>query len=363
MFQLLVSTAVGLQRAMFLMPAFSAQRTTGRSRIPLTWVLIIGLPTTTILALSMPFALGLVGPDFVSAAALGFLVGLVALTQDALRYILFSRALVAGALASDALWLLGVVAGLVTLNQSLAWESAAAVWGISGAAAALIAAAFLLRSHSDLPAASLRATFRLGRWSGLDAALSGFANLLPMLVTSLALGTDLAGVYRVLQSALGPLNILSASIATSFGMDSWKLTSRSELQRLRTRTVRLGLILTLSSIAYLAVAEPLVIAITGIGHDQLIRVALIVAFAGLLGAATIPFNSAALSLGYQHLGVVLRLVIVSAALAVSILSAASVWVPWDDPIGTTTVVSASVGFAGWLLAFFYAMRREGNRLS
>lgn len=361
LFQLVVSTAVGLQRALFLTPSLAAQRITGRTVVPLSWILFITVPLAVVTAVAMPFVVDVNG-SFSTVAVISLITGGAALTQDVLRFCLFSRENVFGALTSDAVWLVCVCAGLLLIPTDGIWSSSALIWGAGGWLAVLVAAGWVVFKRVPHARASLRDTLKLGKWSGLDAALSGAANLAPMIVTSLVLGSDLAAIYRVLQTALGPLNILSASIGTSFGMDSWRLSTRGELRNLSRRVRVLLLRLAVFSVLYVVVAEIAIVIITGIESPDLLRVGLIVAIAGVLGSLTIPPSSASLALGYQRFGVAIRVLIVASAFAVTLAATSGLWVPWGDPIGTVTLISSTVGLAGWSLTYLRGMRSELRQL-
>jgi len=203
-------------------------------------------------------------------------------------------------------------------------------------------------------------TWRLGRWGAMDAGLAAIATLVPMVVSTVFLSMTASGTYRVLQSALGPLNILHSTVLTVLMLDSWQTSTRLGLRALRRKMFRILLGMVSGSVLCLAVALPAMVALSGLRGPDVSRVAIVIGLAGLLGSATTAFNGAALTLGRQHWGVGIRLVTVAIAIAVSVGSGS--WVPWQDPIGLSMLASATVVLVGWAIAYTVANRRESVRL-
>lgn len=362
--QLIVMTAVMLQRSALLSPALSTQRSSGRAVIPTAWIWRVSVPIGVSVALLISATFGADGQRYGAWLLVGLTAGIVALVQDTLRYGLLSRGLASHAVVSDACWLALILATLLMqdfLND--AWKLSI-YWGVSGLLAVTIAAVSIYRrGRTDLPSASIRATWRLGKWSGLDALLSAIATLSPMLLTAFVLGSSDAGIYRVLQSSLGPINILCTSLITMFGLDAWQLVSRKQLKLLRKK-VTLGVVaMTGFSLVYVAFAEVVIIFLSGITSPDLMRIAVIVGLVGLIGSATSPLSAAALALGYQRHGALLRFVIVVFSLAVSFLGSTGVWLPWNDPIGTVILFAAVASLLGWAFSYRRAIRIESGRFS
>jgi O-antigen/teichoic acid export membrane protein len=363
MVQLLVVTAVGLQRATLLTPSFAAQRTSGMIFLPLRWMLYASVPGAVVAAALMPLLTPLGDFSYVSVAVLCLAVVLPALIQDMLRFAFFTRQRPGSALISDLTWLATASAGLAlsALTFKPSWPQLLLVWAGAGVLASAVGFVLLWVKRNTGEATSyarVRDVWRFGKWSGGDAALSGAANLLPMVVSTLALGSPVAAVYRVLQTANGPFNILSATFLTSAGMDAWKLADAEEIRKLKRRTARQALVLALLAAAFYAVAFPVILLVAGVQGAESIRVAVILMFAGVLGAATIPITAAASAMGFQRVGFYIRVVVVVSAVAVSILAAAGAYVPWSDPVGVVAIISAVAGLVGWGFGYEAGYRRE-----
>ncbi|MDP9694964.1 UNVERIFIED_ORG: O-antigen/teichoic acid export membrane protein [Arthrobacter globiformis] len=364
--QLLVVTAVMLQRSTLLSPALATQRMAGRTVIPLAWAARVSLPAAVVVAGCLSVAFGSDGGHYIQWFFAGLAAGGAALVQDTVRYGLLSRGLTSVAVLSDAFWLLLILATLI----APVWFADPLVltfyWGLTGVASVaigLIPLVFQISKSAPPPTrASIRKTWRLGKWSGIDAVLSAAATLMPMLFTAFVLGSAEAGTYRVLQSALGPINILCTSMITLFGLDSWQLTTAEQLKLLSKRVTRAVIAMIAFTTAYVAFAEILMIGLSGISSPELLRIAVIVGVVGIIGSATSPVSAASLALGYQRHGAVLRFVIVVFALLASFASAVDIWLPWNDPIGTVTLFAAAAGLAGWLFSYKIAMKRETNAL-
>lgn len=364
--QLIVVTSVMLQRSTLLSPALATQRSVGRTVIPTSWAVTVSIPSAIVLAGCLSVAFGTGPEEYLLWFLAGLAAGGAALVQDTVRYGLLSRNLTSKAVFSDAVWLTLISVSLIFP----AWFSdplfLTFYWGFSGAASIAIGLIPLLlhsaKSHG-LPRASIRRTWKLGKWSGIDAALSATATLLPMIFTAFVLGSAEAGTYRVLQSALGPINILCTSMITLFGLDSWQLISAAGLKSLRRKVSRAVVAMIAFTTVYVAFAELAMVWLSGIASPELFRIAVIVGVVGIIGSATSPLSAAALALGYQRHGAVLRFVIVLFALLASFAGLAGVWLPWNDPIGTVTLFAAVAGLLGWLFSYKIAMGRETRLLA
>lgn len=360
--QLIGVTAVMLQRAFFLTPALASQRIVGRSLIPVRWSGQLSIPGALLVGIFVSATMGGRNEGHVEWFFLGFVSAAVVLVQDALRFCLLSRNSTLSAVASDAIWLAQIT---VTLFLGSFFSSAASLivyWSATGIVAIVVAMAGLRLSASQggKSVLKVRQCWRLGKWSGLDAFMSAAANLTPMLMSALVLGSEHAGIYRVLQSSLGPLNILSTSLMTMFGLDAWKFISTESLGSLRSTVRKAMLSMVVFALAYIALAEVVIIAISEQTSPDLLRIAIIVGLVGVIGAATAPLSAAALALGYQRDGALMRLVIVTFALAASFLGTLGSWLPWNDPIGTVTIFAAVTGLVGWSLSYRRAMKVEAR---
>lgn len=363
MAQLLVVTIVGLQRATFLTPALASQRGTGRTVLPLRWLLYLSVPAAIVWSSVMPLMMPAASSTYLQVFLAALVVTYFALAQDFLRFALFTRLRPGFALISDGVFFLlfGILLTGILLDGNPTWPALFLAWGVSAGGASLVALMLLKASsrRSEYVArVRIRDVVRLGKWSGSDAALSGAANLLPMAVSTLALGSPVAAVYRILQTANGPFNILSATFITSAGMDAWKLGDPVEVKALRRKAMRHTLALTVLASVFYALAYPVIVLIAGISSTETLRVALILGISGVLGAATIPVNAAATAMGYQRVGFVVRVVVVLSALGISVLALSGSWIPWSDPVGVVAIISSVVGLAGWAIGYERGYRKE-----
>lgn len=362
--QLVGVTAVMLQRAFFYTPALASQRRVGRSAIPVRWSVQLSIPGAVAVGVFVSGTMGSQSSAHVEWFFLGFVSVAVVLVQDALRFCLLSRNAVVAAVASDAIWLALIALTLFLGRYFASADSLILYWSATGLVAVVVALVGLRLTNSlaEKQLLTIRKCWRLGKWSGLDAFMSAAANLTPMLMSALVLGSENAGIYRVLQSSLGPLNILSTSLMTMFGLDAWKFISSENLGLLRMTVRKATLAMICFALAYIALAEVAIIAISRQSSPDLLRIAVIVGFVGVLGAATAPLSAAALALGYQRDGALMRLVIVTFSLAASFLGGVGSWLPWNDPIGTVTIFAAITGLVGWSLSYRRAMRVEARLL-
>jgi len=357
--QLIIVTAVGILRAGVFGPAMAAQRTTGRASIPLRWSVTIAQPAsllaTAVVVFLVPRPEGWLWLPSVALA------GAVYLAQDALRNVLVSRNALKPILIADVVTCL-LVLGSVTIYGVPGSPPALMLFWCAAGTPGLAYAIVATRRHTaqDAPVQSLAETWRLGRWGAVDAGLAAVATLVPMIVSTTFLSMTASGSYRVLQSALGPLNILHSTLLTIMLVDSWQTTTLKGLESLRRKVFKILLCMVGGTVLYLAAALPAMVALSGLRGPDVTRVAIIVALAGLLGSANTPFNGAALSLGRQHWGAGIRLATVALALTVSVGS--NSWVPWQDPIGVSMLGGAAVALAGWTTAYAVANRREDVRV-
>jgi hypothetical protein len=359
--QLAVVSVQLLQRAAILAPALASQRQQGRGVVPLRWAGVVGLPFGVAGACATGAYLAVAG---VLEPTLAFAVAITqcAITcMDAVRYRLFSalRARRAALIDGVALAVLALAFGVALFADAdeLSLAGLMCLWGGVLAAATLAAVATVPRAHG-VDRLGLGPTWKLGKWSGLDQAMSVAASLLPFVVTGLALGSDLAGPYRVMQTALGPLNVVVAAVVTSMALGSWALVDLASLDHLAIQVKRLFRILTVAASAYLIVATVILAWAADVDESAVLRVSIVVLLAGAIGAATVPFVAAANALGYQRYGVTIRAVTLSGVIAIAALSVSGSLGASPDAIGASTLFASLVGVAGWYLAFRRAMRRE-----
>lgn len=360
-FQLIVMTGVGIQRATFLYPALAAQKTHGKAVVPVRWCINVSLPAGILLGAITSLLLGL---EFQPLLGLLAVAGSVSyLLQDVVRYNFFSRGRPIGAVVADAVGLLAIGACWVALTSSnlpRSWVTYGWAWTVSGYVTFVVALFVINRDRQphDFQSSRLRSAFALGRWSGADAALSGVASIGPIIASTIVLTSSVAGTYRVFQSALGPLNVLSTSLVTIIGLDAWYLNDRTALAGFRVRIRNMSAILCVGSAIYIGVASFFLLELTDVSGPETGRVVLFVAIAGCVGGLTIPFSAGANALGMQKIGLVLRIVVLGAAAVLVVLSTSHVWLPWDDPVGLLMIVSSVVNAVGWIVAFRLGVSRQ-----
>lgn len=361
--QVVATLSIGIIRAAFYSPAMAAQRSSGRAHIPMRWAFTISVAT----AIPLASGLGLFLPQLSSSplAAVGVILVVVftLFCQDGLRAVLISRELPRYAVIADSLTLALIATAVLGGFLPPHALGVLGIWGgaVGVAFAITLVAVLKTSSKSTVQQQSMRNAWRLGRWAALDAIFATTAYLLPMFVATLYIGTNAAGTYRVLQTALGPLNILQTTIVTILGLDSWRTTSKEGLDGLRKLVWRLAGALLVVSALSAAVGLPIMVYLSNLNSENIWRICLIVAAHGIMTAVTTPFMAASFSLGYQRFGVTIRLIALAGSLLVSLPIAGYVWLPYSDPIGVALLFSASVTLIGWVASYRVADRRERRR--
>lgn len=356
--QLLVVTVVGIVRASIYGPAMAAQRTTGRAVIPARWIVTVSVPVAAGIALSFGPVVNSGGGALVPWILCLFVTCTIALMLDATRSALLSRELVAGAIVADACALV-FLGSLFALGFFHGSEFRTLYgWAVALFGALLIAIGYLLakkRGGEDVQQQSLRETWKLGRWAALDSSLAAVGSLLPIFVAALVVGGGSAGVYRTLQTALGPLNIIHTTVITSFSLDAWQAADTHGLQRLGRRVRRLTLVMIGMSGLYVGAGLPVMGWVAGLHDPDLGRIMIVVGIAAVMGAATTAPNAGALALGYHKAGALIRGTVLVLSVVISLPQSVHTWVPWSDAIGTTMFMSALLALAGWTVAYRRAM--------
>ncbi len=355
--QMIIVLAIGMLRGALWGPALAAQRKGGRSTIPSGWPLAAS-------AMSVPFlhaALSLfVGGGGQRTAAVYLLIWFLASWQDGLRTVCASRGRVRRMFAADIASAVSMV-GLAILLRPTAATLVLFAWGVSCAIGIVImlAAPSMWVKGDRLRSLHLRReTWRLGRWALIDGLLASAASLAPIYASFQVMASDDAGVYRVLLTAVGPLNVVHTTLITTYGLDAWQLRDEDALRTLRRRTLRSSIVLGLVSTAYLAFSLPVVASVTGLssGGPKETEM-LVVGVYGVLTGMTAPLVAGALALGYHRHGVLIRLPCLLAAVLVSTVP---LWGQGSalDPIGVALAVTAAIAYAGWAISFFVGSRRE-----
>ncbi|WP_292726753.1 hypothetical protein [Microbacterium sp. UBA837] len=363
---LVATSAVALQRATILTPGFATQRTSGQGAVPLRWALSVSTPSGVVVGSSMLFIAP--GQDPVSLAIASVPLLVLVLVADVARAYLLNLQAAGRAAAADSVLFAAIVAlfSFVALSPAAATATTLLLVydaAVFGGTCLIVAFAVAARRNDERSSISLVATWRLGRWSGADNLLSALASIVPMVVTTSALNAALAGEYRLLQSAIGPLNVLTTSIIASVGIESWRLIDANALRRLHKQVVRMTVGLTLFTLVYIVAAELLIIWASGLSSPSILRVAVVCAIAGLLNSLRTPSQAAALALGGQRYGFVIRVFVVIAAAALTFLGGWTSLLPWDDPIGWIAIVSSLANLVGWRIAYARSAREASSEIT
>lgn len=370
--QLLAVTIVGVARASVYAPAMAVQRSTGKAILPVNWIGTVSIPVAALTGLVFGPVIGFdPTTDWQWLGCLTITLVML-LSQDAARMVLISRDLVVAALLSDGLVVVFLVVYFITLSVGVEYPGDISairhmyVWGVAMATGLVVSLTCLTVFRSRYLTSkrqSLRATWSLGKWAALDSSLAGVASLLPMFVAALVLGGGAAGIYRTLQTSLGPLNIVHTTVVTTFSMDSWRISSKRGLGDLRKKVDRLIILMLGGGLIYVVIAIPVMIWFTQLSGPSLIPVAVVVSVGAIIGTMTTAPNAAALALGCHRYGAVIRAIVVSLSVVISLPWSVRTWVPGHDAIGSTLLLAALVGLLGWVWAYRRAFRRQASVLS
>lgn len=353
--QLVVVTGVMVQRAFVLAPGLAAQKEHGRGTFSPNLIMRLSLPCGLVVGGGV--LLGSRGdPTQLFLVLASSIATWGALSMDVVRYCLLTSGRRLLMLSVNALWGGLLVVGLLILPPSSAGYLAA--WGMAALLIAGITSAQYLRAVPGVRQMRLKQIWSLGRWSGLDASMSAAANLLPMLAASAIADGGLVGTYRLLQSTLGPLNIISASLVTIYSVDAWKLSDPPELNALNRRVRRYSLVMFAGTALYVSGAEAFVMSLTDRWTTDNLRICVIVAIAGITGALTASYSAGALALGAQKSGALLRVFIVTWSMCITLLPRIGVTLPWNDPIAPVTLFAAIFGLIAWTVAYRRALHKS-----
>lgn len=356
--QLYLSLSVGLQRALFMTPVFAASGAAGQTLVlPVRWVAGVSILGGLVLGTSSFFGLG-GETDWRSGLAIMTGATVVVIAQDYIRYCFISRSRVSEAIIIDTSWLLLALTIIVVPYGT--WQACLALWTLGGAAAALIGLALLLRNSGGGARASIREVLVYGKWSGLEAAVSGVSTLAPFVFSALVMSSSSISTYRILQSALGPLNIISAAMLVIVGLGASQLSDPVQIAMARRRAYRQSALLTFLAAVILAVSLPALLLISGYSVRANLTPVLVTFSSGLLGAAAMSVSSLANALGGQRYGFMIRVVVLVISLSLVVMSSDMSPVHLSDPIGSVMLCSAVGGAIGWWWALARLVRRAGH---
>lgn len=354
--QMIVVTGIGLIRGGIWGPALAAQRQVGRSIIPISWSVLISAASSPVFL--VVFAL-FFGKSLHATEILGYLlVSFLVCVQDGLRTSCISRSSIARLLWAD-ITSLAVLIGLATSAGMESPSRVLLVWGASSFVGIMMMASRRTMWGSGRDGRRLaREAFRLGRWATIDGLLAATAALAPVYASFNVMASDDAGVYRLLLTVVGPLNIVYTTVLTTYGLDSWRLTDRQSLHALRRKTLRLSVFLAATSVAYLAFTLPLVVYVAKLQtSDGGWKEISLVGIYGVLSVASAPLVAGALALGYHRHGVFIRIPCIVAAGAISLVASQGYTLVLD-PIGLSLAVTAALAILGWAISFRSAWLRE-----
>lgn len=353
MLQLIVTIGVGLQRAIFLNTALVTERVVGARHIPFAWVLRITPVFASACAFGVWAVLAGLGVQGWAPVLSGVLISFVALGQDCLRYARLSRRQPGVALASDLTGLL-TLGGLMLGLQPASWFATATVWGLSLIAACAVALfGGSVRDADGVARSTVREIWPLGKWAGVDAGLSGFATLLPILFVAIALSSPLAALYRLFQVAQGPLNVLSAALTTHFALGA---RSSGDGHGSRATSLRQAALLGLGSAIYMTAAVYLISLISDVQGNGVVFVGAVVVVCASLGSFAAPLSASSLALGKQKIAALLRGAIVLFSGLIVAAASVNLLPEWLDPIAVTSLFSAGVAAVVWSITFVRSVR-------
>ena len=347
---LVVTSAVAFQRTALLAPALATQRSDGPGVVPLKWGLMAG-PPIAIVGTAIMASVPIEPDERLPVLFCCFIATFSWLVVDVIRRNLLTRSMWKPLILLDgsfAVSVLGLSLFAILFGDGLL---SLAVAFATGSGLTLLLLPIARRNVSAHRYFTLKGTWRLGSWAALDSLMSISANFIPLIATTALIDVQLAGEYRVLQSAAGPLNIIATALITSTGLQAWHFTTAESVRRLKRTALRQSFSLALLALVYLALAALAVTWLAGLESSTILRVTIVVGIAGVLSAFSVPLQAAALSLGQQRFGAFTRILVVAVAVLVSVPEVAR-FLPWQDPIAATSIVAAILSLVGWSLALF-----------
>lgn len=362
LFQLLATTAVGLQRTVVLGPSMSVQRHVGRATIPNGWAVATCAAAIVFFEPFYWVAGAHSGGHLAALLVVAASALVLVIAQDFFRYHLLGRGHPGLALMSDGLWLATTVValGVLWLTSTASIVTVAIAWQAGAAAGLVLALLGTVASRGSKPAAvlSIAAVWKVGKWASIDSVLATFVMLTPIFIAAVALVSPLAGEYRVLQTTSSPLNLVNSTIVLNFGLAAWTLRDEVSIRGLDAR-VRRSYRLLIPLAGVIALLGPAVLVVAGRQLDPAsLWASAAVGLSAMMGAWVSPKTAAAQALGYQKFGAAIRVVSVVATISISVgaLSGHS-WLA-RDPVGPAMLVSGLIALAGWEVAYRVAIGRE-----
>lgn len=212
LFQLAVTTLIGLQRAIYIEPGLSLTSNSARLGRAVTWSACTWLPLSAVVGVTCSIALQSPLPLAVALAAV--FPGV----QDLLRYRLFALKKIPRVLVSDLLWLILLVAGYFALSPTTA-AGVLTLWGASAGIAAIVA----VGGRDSRPSLSVREVVRLGRYQVAEWGIAATTSTVPLFVVGALLPASPVGAYRLAQTLTGPLNTISSFVTVKFLVNAERL--------------------------------------------------------------------------------------------------------------------------------------------
>lgn len=341
--QLINTTLMGVGRLAIYGPALSAQRTSGRLRIPAGWVIWVCIALTTV---SSPLIAWLLvrstqaGPLQI---AITCMAPIVVFAQDGLRYARMSEFRIGVVLASDLVWLC-ITLPLVAINGETV-SHAYSAWLIGALLGLLV---LIPQKAKALPAVTFRAAWSMGRWGLADSLLAAFIIAGPTVAAGF-FDQSLVPVYRVVQSAVSPMNLANSVLVISFGLNAWQLHMVDGVDNIVAKVRKATITLVVLAVALSTLGIALALWFAEIGWSDAAEPWLIVACATITGGWMSARQAASQSLGMQHVGAAVRLLSGLYAAAVILLAARTNLL--HDPIGVTIAGATIISLIGSQLAF------------
>lgn len=207
--QLIGTTLIGLQRALFLDPSLVVHGENNTTAAYGKWIWGLVLPIT-VLTLIILLVIGFRHNALIIVISLLFPI-----VQDCMRYRSMAYGKYSQLLISDSIWLGVLVGGAVTLQPANSYLNLL-LWG-GGAA---IAAPFLLFREKGLTQTAIRPSLSLGRYQLTEWTIAMTTSVIPLLVVQATLPSSSVAAFRLAQTLMGPLNTLSNFVMVRFLLDA-----------------------------------------------------------------------------------------------------------------------------------------------
>lgn len=349
--QLVLTTVIAFQRAFISEPTLALKRAEVVYDPLRVWLTI--LAAVALLGAAVLGGLGATGSLFAVA-------GVAPLVQDALRYRALSFGHVYRVLVSDVVWLVLLCVALAVVRPDSS-SRGFLVWTLTAVPAVL--PLVVLRTPPEVRH-SLREVVGIGRFGASDVAIAAVTGLVPLLVVNALVPLSSVGAFRLSQTLLGPVNVVSGTVAVHMLVAADELDAETD-DDLRRRAARVNRRVTQLVCVYVACVAAFVVlyarTLDAVTSSQLAYVFPLTAVALVFTSRAIPYNAILRASGQQRRGVKVRLLL----LLGSVLSLAVSLVVWRlgglDPLVLPLVVTAAITFIAWRAVFETFLGERGLR--